>query len=97
MESVIEEIKTKPIDPVLLEQTKMNFRNSAIMYIDNPTAIAQYLSNFTWVTGNPESLNTYFDGYNKVTPKDIMRVAQKYFVPNHLTVGTIAPTESVKF
>lgn len=97
MQSVIEEIKTKPIDPVLLEQTKMNFRNSAIMYIDNPTAIAQYLSNFTWVTGNPESLNTYFDGYNKVTPKDIMRVAQKYFVPNHLTVGTIAPTESVKF
>lgn len=97
MEKTLADIKIKPIDPVLLEQTKMNFRNSAIMSIDNPTSIAQNLSYFTWVTGNPDNLNTYFDGYTKVTPKDIMRVAQKYFVPNHLTVGTIAPTESVKF
>ena len=97
IEKVLEEIKTKPIDPVLLEQTKMNFKNSAIMSIDNPTSIAQNLSYFTWVTGNPETLNTYFSGYTKVTPKDIMRVAQKYFVPNHLTIGTIAPTETVKF
>ncbi|MBL0103119.1 MAG: insulinase family protein [Bacteroidetes bacterium] len=97
IEKVLEQAKTKPIDTKLLEQTKMNFRNSVIMSIDNPTAIAQNLSYFTWVSGNPESFNMYYGMYEKVTPQDIMRVAQKYFVPNHLTVGTIAPTETVKF
>ena len=97
IERVLQDAKTKPIDTKLLEQTKMNFRNSMIMSIDNPTAIAQNLSFFTWVSGNPEAINLYYGMYEKVTPQDIMRVAQKYFVPEHLTIGTIAPTETVKF
>lgn len=97
MERVLEEAKTKPIDPKLLRETKMNFRNSTIMSIDNPTSIAQNLSFFTWVSGNPENLNNYFGMYDKVTPEDIMRVAKKYFVQEHLTIGTIAPTEKVTF
>ena len=51
MERVLEEAKSKPIDGKILQETKMNFRNSAIMSIDNPTAIAQNLSHFTWVSG----------------------------------------------
>lgn len=97
MERVLEEAKTKPIDGKLLQETKMNFRNSAIMSIDNTTSIAQNLSYFTWVSGNPEQLNAYFSMYDKVTPQDIMRVAQKYFSPERLTIGTIAPTEKVTF
>lgn len=97
MERVLEEAKSKPIDPKLLQETKLNFKNSAVMSIDNPTSVAQNLSYFTWVSGDPESLNAYFSMYDKVTPQDIMRVAQKYFVPSHLTIGTIAPTEKVTF
>lgn len=97
MEKVLELAKTKPIDAKLLQETKMNFRNSAVMSIDNPTAIAQNLSYFTWVSGNPEQLNEYFAKYDKVSAQDIMRVAQKYFSPEHLTIGTIAPTEKVTF
>lgn len=97
MERVLEIAKTTPIDGKLLQETKMNFRNSAIMSIDNPTAIAQSLSHFTWVSGDPEQLNSYFGMYDKFTPQDIMRVAQKYFLPQRLTIGTIAPTEKVTF
>ncbi len=97
IEKTLEKVKTTPIDPKLLQETKLNFRNSAVMSIDNPTVIAQNLSYFTWVTGDPENLNAYFAMYDKITPQEIMRVAQKYFVPTHLTVGTIAPTEKVTF
>jgi zinc protease len=97
MERTLLEAKTKPIDAKLLKETKENFRNSMIMQNDNPTAIAQTLSFFTWVSDNPESVNTYYGMYETVTAEDIMRVAKKYFVPEHLTVATISPEDSVKF
>ena len=68
-----------------------------IMRIDNPTAIAQTLSAFTWVSGNPESVNSYYGMYEKVTAEDIMNVAKKYFIPQHLTISTISSEDSVKF
>jgi zinc protease len=97
MEKTLNDAKTKPIDPKLLKETVENFRNSMIMQIDNPTAIAQNLSFFTWVSGDPESINTYYGMYDKVTADDIMRVAKKYFVPEHLTISTISADDAVKF
>ena len=97
MERTLNEAKTKPIDPKLLQETKENFTNGMIMQIDNPTAIAQTLSFFTWISGNPESINTYYGMYDKVTAEDIINVAKKYFVPEHLTVSTISSGETVKF
>ena len=97
MERVLNEAKSKPLDPKLLQETKENFRNSMIMQNDNPTAIAGTLSFFTWVSEDPESVNTYYRMYEKVTAQDIMNVAKKYFVPEHLTISTISPSESVKF
>ena len=78
-------------------ETKENFRNGIIMQIDNPTAIAQTLSFFTWISENPESVNTYYGMYENVTSEDIMRIAQKYFNPERLTIGTISSDEKVKF
>lgn len=89
----LQQAAVKPVDPKLLEETKLHLRNSFRMGVDNPTAIAQALSSFVWLTGDPESLNTYYDKYQKVTPQDLMYVAKKYFVPAHLTIATISPNE----
>lgn len=97
IERTLNDAKSKPIDQKLLQETKENFRNNMIMRIDNPTAIAQTLSLFTWVSGNPEAVNTYFGMYDKVTAEDIMNIAKKYFNPEHLTIGTISSGETVKF
>jgi zinc protease len=97
IERTLNEAKTKPLDLKLLAETKENFRNRMIMQNDNPTAIAQTLSFFTWVSGNPESVNTYYGMYEGVTAEDIMNIAKKYFVPEHLTVATISADDSVKF
>ena len=97
MERVLEEAKSKPLDAKILQETKENFRNSIVMRIDNPTAIAQSLSFFTWVSGNPELINNYYEMYEKVTAEDVMNMAKKYFLKEHLTVATISSEEKVKF
>ncbi|MFM2207015.1 MAG: hypothetical protein RL213_990 [Bacteroidota bacterium] len=77
-----------------MEAARMNIKNSFRMRIDNPTSIAENLSFFTWLSGDPESLNRYYANYDQVTAADLQRVAKKYFVPERLTVGTISPNES---
>lgn len=86
-------IKTNPIDPVLLKSAKSNLKYSFAMGLDNPTDIAEMLSYSIWVGEDPESFNRLYALYEKVTPDDIMETAKKYFVPEKLTIATISPKE----
>jgi len=87
--------KRTPMDSMLISETKMHLKNRFIMGIDNPTSIAESLSAYTWLTGDPESLNRAYSNYERVTASDIMAVAKKYFNENTLTVGTITPSDSL--
>jgi len=90
IDKALEQIKTKPVDGLLLSQTKSNLKYSAAMNMDNPSSIAGSLTYYIWITGDPESLNRIYAAYDKVTSEDIMRAAKKYFVPQHLTISTIS-------
>jgi len=90
IDKALELVKTQPVDALLLSQTKSNLKYSAAMNMDSPSAIAGSLAYYTWITGNPESLNNIYAAYDKVTAEDIMRAAKKYFVPQHLTISTIS-------
>jgi zinc protease len=94
----LEKAKTTPFDAKMISETKMHLRNRFAMGIDNPTSIAESLSAYTWLTGDPESINRTYANYEKVTAEDMMNAAKKYFVPATLTIGTISPepTASVK-
>ena len=87
----LEQSKTTPFDEKLIAETKSHLKYSFAMGIDNPTSIAESLSHYTWLTGDPESLNRLYALYDKVTAKDLQDVANKYFLPNALTIGTIGP------
>lgn len=87
----LEEAKTKPVDAKRLADTKSFLKYSFAMRLDSPDQIANNLAQAIWLTGNPESLNTYYALYDKVTAQDIMNAAKKYFVPETLTIGTIGP------
>jgi zinc protease len=89
IDKALEQIKTHPVDEQLLSQTKSNLKYSAAMNMDSPSSIAESLTYYIWLTGNPESLNQIYAAYDKVTAKDIERAAKKYFVPQHLTISTI--------
>ncbi|TGE25427.1 insulinase family protein [Hymenobacter aquaticus] len=87
----LEELKTKPVDAKRLADTKSALKYGFLMGLDSPDQIANGVAEFIWLTGNPQSLNNYYALYDQVTPADIQAAAQKYFVPEHLTVGTIGP------
>ncbi len=91
--AAIDSLKGNPVDSLLLAQTKSNVKYSMAMSLDNPESIAENLSFFTWLTGNPESLNRYMATFEAVTPEDVQAAARKYLVPEKLTVATISSKE----
>lgn len=89
----IEDIKKNGVDPKLLEETKSNLKYGYAMGIDNPDAIANSVSHYIYLTGDPESLNRLHSLYDKVTIEDIKMAANKYYVDNSLTIATISSDE----
>ena len=89
----MENAKTTPVDAKKLAETKSNIKYSYAMRLDSPDQIANSISQYTWLTGNPEALNNYYSLYDKITANDIMNAAKKYFNENTLTIGTIGPKD----
>ena len=93
IEKAIAKVKTKDVDAALLERTKSNLKYGFAMGIDTPGSIAQSLSHYIQLTGDPESINRLYALYDQVTAEDLKMVANKYFNPDHLTIATISEDE----
>ena len=93
IEKAIARVKTEDVNAALLERTKSNLKYSFAMGIDTPGAIAQSLSHYIQLTGDPESINRLYAQYDKVSATDIKMVANKYFNADHLTIATISDDE----
>lgn len=89
-----EKAKTVPFSSQEISEAKSRLRYGFSMRMDSPTAIAENLSFFTWVSGDPESINRTYALYEKVTAEDLMAAAKKYLISNGLTIATIAATEN---
>jgi zinc protease len=86
---VLEQAKTTPVNARRLADTKSNFKYSFAMAQDSPDQIANSLAVYTYLTGNPETINTYYTLFDTITADDIMAAAKKYFVAEKMTVATI--------
>ncbi|WP_400191828.1 M16 family metallopeptidase [Hymenobacter sp. B81] len=87
----LEDVKNKPLDARKLADTKSALKYGLLTSLDSPDRIANTLAEYIWLTGDAQSLNRYLALYDQVTAADVQAVAKKYFVPEHLTVGTIGP------
>jgi zinc protease len=90
----LEDAKNKPLDAQKLADTKSALKYENLMRLDAPDNIANAMSQFIWLTGDANSINRYYALYDQVTPADIQAAAKKYFVAEHLTVGTIGPKDT---
>lgn len=90
----IEEAKTKPFSDSEIADAKSRLRYGFAMGMDSPNSIANSLSFYTWVSGNPESINIAYAMYDRVTAKDMMEAAKKYLIPTGLTISTISAEEN---
>lgn len=93
IDATIADLQTTPVDSTLLAETKSNIKYSFLMSLDDPQNIAETLSYYIWVTGDPNSMNQYYDTFMNLTAEDVMATAQKYFQPERLTIATISSKE----
>jgi zinc protease len=88
----IEKLKSTPVDEKFLNEIKSRTKYSFAMRMDSPDAIANSLSFFTWLSGDPESINRFYALIDRVTPQDISNAAKKYLVNSGLTISTVSST-----
>jgi len=94
MLDAVESFKKNPVSEYDLKQAKERIRYSFSLSMDNPDAIANAVGLYTWLTGDPATINASYKIMDEVTAEDIQRVAKKYLVQNGMTIGTISPTDN---
>lgn len=75
-----------------VQKAKNQIESSFIMGQDSIYVQAMKYGMFEML-GDWRLMNEYIAGIRKVTPEDVMKVAQKYFVEENKTIGVLIPTK----
>jgi zinc protease len=82
----LERFKTEPVGEKQLGDLKRRNKYSFLMGLDTPDRVAGGLARLVALTGGISVVDRLYAALDKVTPEDIMRAAQKYFVPERRSV-----------
>ncbi len=79
----LKRIRTEKVDPSVLANVKAGYIGRFVMQVDKPQTIARFALNIE-TEGLPADFYTnYIKNINAVTPEDIQRVANKYFLTDN--------------
>ena len=94
VESVIEQVRTRPIDEGTLGRARVKFRSDFYGQLAQTLGFgrADLLACFALFDDDPHRINTIEPMVNDVTPELIQRTAQEYLRPGNQTVLTIHPS-----
>jgi zinc protease len=85
----VEAAAKTPVDAVRLGDVKSNVRYSFAMSLDTARSVADRLTRFIGLTGDPASINELYRRYDEVKPQDLMRVAAAYLTRARSTEVTL--------
>jgi zinc protease len=93
METVIEPLRSKPIDQKALDRALLKLRSSYYDSVGGGDGIglADLLCSFALFDDNPARVNTMENEFRKVTPALIQKTAREYLRPGNRTVLVIQP------
>jgi zinc protease len=80
IENTLEYYKTNLISKDQLDNLKRRMKYQFLMGLDSPESVASVLPMFITLTGDIEVLDEYFAQLMDITPEDIQRAVNKYFV-----------------
>lgn len=92
----IEKLKSEPVTDRELQQILNRMEYEETRQMGTNGGLARNLTEYEAVTGSWRYLIEHRKKISDVTPADVQRVAQKYFVAGNRTVGTITKKEAVK-
>jgi zinc protease len=93
VDAVIEDLRTRPVDPATLERARTKLRSNFYSYLEALGGFgrADLLASFALFDSDPARINRLEAEFEKVTPELIMRTAQEYLRPTNRTILTIEP------
>ncbi|WP_239019756.1 M16 family metallopeptidase [Sphingomonas suaedae] len=93
VDSVIEDLRTKPVGKEELERARTKMRSSLYSTIDGTgrVGLIDLLAVYALFDNDPNLVNTLDDGFAKVTPELIQKTAQEYLRPTNRSIYVIDP------
>ncbi|MFK8029257.1 MAG: M16 family metallopeptidase [Gammaproteobacteria bacterium] len=88
--ATLADARVTPIDTQKLEQAKSRLRYQFAGGLDNSAAIGDLLARYMQFDNDPEVINRVYRQYAAVTPQDVMKYANTYFVDSGMVVATLA-------
>lgn len=96
IEQTFQDILTRPIDGELLEELKTRRRYGMVAYMDRPVNVAEELANWIWLTGDPDTLERYYQLVAEIQPEDLKKAARKYLVDTGRIDVTLSAEERAR-
>ena len=87
----LERLKTEPVCQQELEKARNQVLRDFVISRQSDQSRAEELGYAAVVLKNPNLLDAELDRFLAVTPQDIQRVANKYFVPENVTIVEVSP------
>ncbi len=87
----VERLRAEPVPDEELEKARVNFLASEHFERESVAGLAAKIGSFHVTGGGVEVEERYLETVRRATPGDLLRVAREYLVPEHLTVGAVAP------
>jgi zinc protease len=89
IDAALAEAARTPIDSDRLQTIKSHLRYEFAGSLNTADAAADAVGQAVATTGSPESINELYDAFDRLTPADLQRVADRYFRPSNQTVITL--------
>jgi len=98
MDSVIEPLRTKPVDQNALDRARVKLRSQLYdtMGRSGGFGLMDLLASFALFDDNPAKINNLVAQFDKVTPELVQKTAQEYLRPGNRTIVEVEPTPKTK-
>ncbi|HYE43659.1 MAG TPA: pitrilysin family protein [Caulobacteraceae bacterium] len=83
-------LRSTPADPARIDAIRSALKYGFAAGLDSTEAVADAIVPVVAATRDPQMLNAIYRSYDRITPADIQRVANKYFNDKGMIVTTLA-------
>jgi predicted Zn-dependent peptidase len=94
-DEIVARVQKDGVDEATVKRVKVKMRAGLLRALDSNSGLAGTLASTWMIYGDWRKMFTDLEELDKVTPKDVQRVAQTYLTPNNKTVGiTVQPKKA---
>ncbi len=91
----LKKIRTEKVTKEVLDNVKAGYVGRFVMQVEKPATVARYALNIETEGLPADFYENYIKNINAVTPEDIQRVANKYFLADNLRILVVGKASEV--